>query len=621
MQPSLDSSMVLLQAPTQSWQQASGDMGEGVEGIYHSDLRVVSAYSISVNGLPLTHVSTREVTAGTAVIQSSVYVGESAAEQLFIERVRKVSATRFAEKITIRGAVSTDVQLTLKLRRDNATMAQIRQGVGALPGYGPKEKTELKAPGASRIGLRNIDDRAQQMHAEAEVQWDIHARSLGRGPVDISWHLGLEPANGVVDAPRRKAGWEDPAKYNRVKNTDAQLWVERATSDLAALRLETNLAPKQTFLGAGAPWYLTLFGRDALISARMMLPLGTDLAKSTLRVLAAMQGTKSDPLAGEQPGKIMHELRSTELVVKEAGLALPPLYYGTVDATPLWIILLVDSWRAGLPKKAVAELVPNLLAALGWMRDCAGTDGFLSYQDLAGTGLANQGWKDSPMAIQWQDGTQAVGPVALCEVQGYAFEAAMGAADLLESVGSPGATVWRRWAVALRKRFRSHFWISSEEGNYPAIALDGNKRAVDVVASNMGHLLGTGILNSKEEGLVARRLISPELNSGFGLRTMSSQAAGYDPLSYHCGSIWAHDTAMSISGLNKAGFRAEGALLAEGLLAAAKAFGYRMPELYSGAPRSNSGPIPYPAACKPQAWSAAAAFVVAEAIGNKSQLA
>jgi glycogen debranching enzyme len=389
--------------------------------------------------------------------------------------------------------------------------------------------------------------------------------------------------------------------------------VAAALDDLAALRLTTSADTDQEFLAAGAPWFFTLFGRDSIWAARMMLPLGTALAGGTLRVLAGLQGVTSVADTAEQPGKIMHELRRDALEIPGEGVHLPPLYFGTVDATPLWVCLLHDAWRWGLPDDEVRALLPNLTAALAWMRDYgdADGDGLLEYTDESGHGLSNQGGKDSGDSVQWRDGRLADGPIALCEVQAYAYEAATHGADLLDHFGEPGGAEWRDWAGALRARFASAFWIDAPDGAYPAIALDAQKRPVDTVTSNLGHLLGTGLLTREESVLVARRLVSPELSSGFGLRTMSTDSGGYWPMSYHGGSVWTHDTAIAIAGLSRDGFADESAQLTAGLLAAAAGFDYRMPELHSGdSAAATSVPIPYPAACRPQAWSAAAAVSV-----------
>ena len=320
----------------------------------------------------------------------------------------------------------------------------------------------------------------------------------------------------------------------------------------------------------------------------------------------------------EQPGKIMHELRRGTLELPNQGISLPPLYYGTVDATPLWICLLADAREAGLPDDELLPLLPHLEAALAWMRDYGDSDGdgLLEYVDATGRGLSNQGWKDSGDSIQWRDGRLADGPIALCEVQGYAYEAAIRGGAISARRSALDGDEWTRLGgPPLGPLPRVVLDSTDAAGAYPAVALDAEKRPVDTVTSNIGHLLGTGLLDAPERSLVARRLVSPELNSGFGLRTMSTDSAGYWPLSYHGGSVWTHDTAIAISGLTRDGFRREAAELSEGLLRAAVAFDYRMPELHSGdaatdAPR----PVPYPAACRPQAWSAAAAIAVLEAL-------
>ncbi|MFZ4894789.1 amylo-alpha-1,6-glucosidase [Plantibacter sp. Mn2098] len=393
--------------------------------------------------------------------------------------------------------------------------------------------------------------------------------------------------------------------------------MDAALADLDALRLTTTAAPGEEFLAAGAPWFFTLFGRDSIWAARLLLPVTTGIAASTLRVLAGLQGRESVDSTAEQPGKIMHELRPGVLEIPGEDVSLPPLYYGTIDATPLWVCLLHDAWRAGMPDDDVLALLPALEAALVWMRDFGDSDGdgYLEYVDTTGHGLANQGWKDSGDSIQWNDGSLADGPIALCEVQGYAYEAAVHGADLLEAFGGEGAAQWREWAAALRARFNDDFWIDDAAGGYPAVALDSAKQRVDSVTSNIGHLLATGILDDERASAVAARLVTPQLSSGFGLRTLSTAAGGFWPLSYHGGSVWTHDTAIVISGLASAGFGAEAASLSRGLLDAAEGFAFRMPELHSGdAAADIASPVPYPAACRPQAWSAAAAIAVHAAL-------
>jgi hypothetical protein len=444
----------------------------------------------------------------------------------------------------------------------------------------------------------------------------------GPGEQVLGWELTVRERGGVVAGPLTAPEWSRP----RVECADPRLpaLLDRSLDDLAGLRLTVPGAPEQVFLGAGVPWYLTLFGRDSLWAARMLLPLGTALAAGTLRALAARQGGGTDPATAEEPGKIPHELRRGARTWRDGSstvdsahgtvpLRLPPLYYGTVDATPLWVILLRDAWRWGLAAAEVAALLPAAEAALGWLAATAARDpdGFLTYHDTTGHGLVNQGWKDSPDALRFADGSVAVPPAALCEVQGYAHEAAVAGAELLAAFGRPGAARWREWAAALADAFRARFWVAD---GYPAAALDAHRRPVDTATSNIGHLLGTGILNPAESERVARRVTAPDLDSGYGVRTLSASAVAYDPVSYHRGSVWPHDTAIVLLGLCRSGHADLAGPLVEGLLAAGAGFDHRLPELYAGEPRQAGGPLPYPAACRPQAWSAAAPVAVLTAL-------
>jgi glycogen debranching enzyme len=422
----------------------------------------------------------------------------------------------------------------------------------------------------------------------------------------------------VLDDPTTVVG---PAAERRLAalapSGDAALdrWAARAADDLQALLLDAGQGP---FAAAGAPWFMTLFGRDALITARLLLPLSLELAEGTLRTLAARQGTAVDPENAEQPGKILHELRQSTFTMPGEGIVLPPVYFGTIDATPLWVVLLHEAWRAGLPIATLRELRPALEGALGWIRDHGSPDasGFLKYIDETGTGLANQGWKDSGDSVRFRDGSIAEGPIALCEVQAQACQAAEGGAELLEALGDAGgAAEWRAWAERMRERFRAAFWVERAGERYPAIALDGEGRPVDAKASNMGQLLGTTLLTAEEEAEVARLLVDERFASGWGLRTMSTDQGGYWPLSYHCGSVWPHDTGVVIEGMLRAGLGDAARVLAAQLVRTADAFDGRVPELFAGfSVEEASSPVAYPASCRPQAWSAAAVVPVHRAL-------
>jgi glycogen debranching enzyme len=384
-----------------------------------------------------------------------------------------------------------------------------------------------------------------------------------------------------------------PADAAVPATTDPRLrrWLDRAAGDLSALRLALPAHPDDAFYAAGAPWFFTLFGRDSIWAARLALSQDPSIAASTLRVLARLQGTKKDPATAEAPGKIPHELRSGALSLPNEGVHLPPLYYGTVDATPLWVCLLADARDAGMPEDEVRELLPSLRAALGWMTDHgdASGSGFIDYVDETGHGLANQGWKDSGDSIQWRNGRLAEGPIALSEVQAYAYEAAVRVRSCSTPWARTAATL-RSWAADLRTRFRTAYWVTTSEGRYPAIALDAHGAAVDTLTSNIGHLIGTGLLDPDEERACAALLLGDSMSSGFGIRTMSSGAAGFWPLSYHGGSVWAHDTAVAVHGMLRAGLRAEAASVARQLVDAAEGFDYRMPELHAGDSRTPGSP-------------------------------
>jgi glycogen debranching enzyme len=616
LQPLLHHEIVVLRAPTQTWSAQDGSLGSAaIHGVYFSDVRLVSELAVTIGLVGGEHIATLPHSADSvSFVALQRHLDDRGADpRIRSTHTRTADITGVAERLLIESHLAEAVETTVRvrMRADLSDLDGIKAGIAAstppavtLDGEGARWSNdvvtaELTAPGAS-IGLDA---------GEIVLDWPVTIEA--HGSVTLGWNIGAEDASAAVRGTSRPIGWSIPT----LDAGDERLerWLGTALGDLEALRLTTTADPDHVFLAAGAPWFFTLFGRDSIWAARFMLPLGSELAGDTLRILAGLQGTAEVADTAEQPGKIMHELRRGTLTIPGEDISLPPLYYGTVDATALWVNLLHDAWKWGLPDEQVRALLPNLLAALEWMRDFgdADGDGLLEYVDESGRGLANQGWKDSGDSVQWRDGSLATGPIALCEVQAYAYEAATHGADLLDHFGLGGAEEWRTWAARLRTRFHETFWISDAAGDYPAIALDADKRPVDTVTSNLGHLLGTGILDARQAELVARRLVSPELDSGYGLRTMSTDSAGYWPLSYHGGSVWTHDTAIAISGLAREGFAEEAGTLAAGLLAAASAFDYRMPELHSGDPAALfPAPVPYPAACRPQAWSAAASVAV-----------
>ena len=620
-QPLLNDELVVLRAPTQVWSSQDGTIGSRpIHGVYYSDLRVISKLNVHIAGVAPEVISTASNGADACTFTSIVRAidGDNPDPGIIATQRRVATTAGVQESIELwsRLGHQLDVEIVVNITPDCAHLDLIKLGSNPTleaPTARVLDSTASWANNGVHASIDAHDARVTYDGETIELRWILALPA--RGSANIAWVVTANDDQAVVAGDRSVVPWAAPTVTGDER---LERWVTAALSDLDALRMTTMQDPTLGFVAAGAPWFFTLFGRDSIWTARFMLPLGTELAWDTLRVLAGLQGSAIVTDRAEEPGKIMHELRRGVIHLDSDADYLPPLYYGTVDATALWVILLHDAWKWGLPDANVESLLSHLEEALTWLRDHADADGdgLLEYIDLSGHGLANQGWKDSGDSVQWRDGHLAEGPIALCEVQAYAYEAAIGGATILEHFGRDGSA-WRDWASALKQNFRERFWVNDADGAYPAIALDAEKRRVDSLTSNIGHLLGTGLIDADESALIARRLVSPELNSGFGLRTMSTAAEGYWPLSYHGGSVWTHDTAIAIMGLSKAGFRDEAGELIDGLLAAASAFDYRMPELHSGeSAAETSRPIPYPAACRPQAWSAAAAVaVVASVLG------
>jgi hypothetical protein len=614
LQPFLHDAVIALSAPTQAWSRGDGDMRAPIDGVYHGDRRFVSAISVEIGGAAPEAIASGSRDARRVVFDAALRGIDDATPDPHVRLVRErtVADGRMSESLTIASVspATTTTTVRVRLTPDFRTLSEVKAGAGRAQRWTADASGDglVLASGACTLAVSAPGARWSREGEEIVLDWPLEVAQ--QSSVTAAWSATMIDPGLVIQGVAAEPQWSADTD-----GTDPRLarWVATALDDLAALRLTLSGEPDDVFLAAGAPWFLTLFGRDSLWAARMMLPVDAGLAASTLRVLARLQGQRDDPATEEEPGKIAHELRAAELTMPGEGIVLPPLYYGTVDATALWVCLLVDAAQHGMPEREVRELLPHLRSALEWIQRSAGDDGFLSYIDRTGRGLANQGWKDSGDSIQWRDGTLAAGPIALCEVQGYAYEAAVGAAGLLESLGETGAGPLHAWATGLRTRFHERFWVTTPEGRYPAIALDRDGRAVDTLTSNIGHLLGTGILDADDEAHIAGLLVGPTMSSGFGVRTMSTQAAGYWPLSYHGGAVWTHDSAIVAHGMARAGRPEEAQLVVDGLLAAAEAFGYRMPELHSGDEHATgmSGrprPVPYPAACRPQAWAATAAI-------------
>jgi glycogen debranching enzyme len=397
--------------------------------------------------------------------------------------------------------------------------------------------------------------------------------------------------------------------------TDNELFnsvLNRGASDIRALL--TNIAYGSTF-HAGIPWYVAPFGRDSLITAIQVLPLNTHPARDTLKLLAVLQGKEVNEWRDEEPGKILHELRRGELANLEEIPHTP--YYGSVDSTPLFLILVAEYYRWTRDKEFIKELRKTIEGCLEWIDKYGDKDGdlFIEYERKSKRGLINQGWKDSWNSVAHTDGNFAEPPIALSEVQGYVYMAKKEISEVFQDLGETRkAKRLKREAEELKKKFNQEFWM--EEEGFFAMALDGSKNQVKTITSNPGHCLWTGIVEEEKAKQVVRRLMRPDMFSGWGIRTVSKGAKIYNPMSYHNGSVWPHDNSIIIAGIKRYGFDAEATTLASALFDAAIHHAYyRLPELFCGFTRRGANwPVSYPVACSPMAWSAGSIFLILQAM-------
>lgn len=406
------------------------------------------------------------------------------------------------------------------------------------------------------------------------------------------------------DSQRKSEGIATVASTNDVFNK----LMSRCTSDVYTLLART---PHGLYPHAGIPWYSTIFGRDGIITALFMLWVDPSIARGVLRYLAFTQATGTDAASDAEPGKVVHEQRRCEMA--NTGEVPFASYYGTVDATPLFVMLAGEYWRRTGDAATIRDIWPNILAALGWCERQADRDddGFVAYHRRTPTGLANQGWKDSHDAVFHLDGRAAQGPIALVEVQAYVFEAYRHGAILADALGDhDAATRFRSRAVALKAVFHQRFW-NAESGTY-ALALDGDRNPCSISTSNAGHVLISDLVPDFAAQRVVRTLMGTAMWTGWGVRTLATDMPRYNPMSYHNGSVWPHDNALIAMGFARHGMKREASRIFEGLFAAQSyQADSRLPELFCGMPRRRGrGPVSYPVSCSPQAWAAAAPFAM-----------
>ncbi|PZV01338.1 MAG: amylo-alpha-1,6-glucosidase, partial [Leptolyngbya sp.] len=433
---------------------------------------------------------------------------------------------------------------------------------------------------------------------------DNHPRSA----VNIPATLGQAVAAETMEEQR----WREGVTCIRTDNRALNQIIERAEQDIYLLG--------QTFghgkvLAAGVPWFSTLFGRDSIIAAMQTLIFNPALARETLTVLAEYQGQKHDDWRDEEPGKILHELRFGEM--SRSGEVPHTPYYGTVDATPLWLMLYADYYAWKGDRALLEDLWPHALAAMDWIDRNSASTGYVTYLCKSPGGLGNQGWKDSVDCIVNAAGKLAAGAIALSEVQGYVYAAKTRLAPLAELMQRPDLRDrWRADAQALKARFEKDFWLPDQ--GYVALALDGQGQPVDSITSNPGHCLGTGILSPDKAHSVAERLQAPDMFSGWGIRTLSSSSPAYNPMGYHIGSVWPHDNGVIAAGLRAQGQIEQALEIAQGIFDMTIVQPYQCPpELFCGFERTpNSRPVRYPVACSPQAWATSTMFQMLQVMVN-----
>lgn len=621
----------------------TGDVdARDAQGLFVLDTRVVSSWTVRVADR---HVEPLSVTANgpySATFVGRVHVGDTVDAPVVVIQRRWVGRG-MREDLEVRNYADDTLGLEIELTvgADFQSLFDVKAG-HVVP-------TPDGAHTATASGVR-IDSPAHDGHrspvhstvVESEVPPDLCEEGDRADSARLRWTVSLDPgaawrtclqavvctADGEIEPShpcgsvieeavpvRRLRRWRESTARVDTTHRNLARAVEQSIEDLGSLRIFDPAHTDRVVVAAGAPWFMTLFGRDSLLTSWMALLVDHELARGVLAELAENQGVEIDRRSEEQPGRIMHEVRFDRLSAEVLGRR--GTYYGTADATPLFVMLVAELARWSGPTEDIAALLPAVDRALGWI-DRFGDrdgDGFVEYLRSDPNGLEHQGWKDSWDGVRHLDGTVAVPPIALCEVQGYVYAAYRGRAALARGFGEPDAVAreYDERAELLRQRFDETYWLP-DHGWY-AIGLDHAKQPIASLTSNIGHLLWSGIVPDHRAHELAELLTSAPMFSGWGLRTLAANTNGYNPLSYHCGSVWPHDTALAIAGLSRYGFDDDAQRLAMALIDASAHAGGRLPELFGGFDRADlPAPVPYPASCVPQAWSAASSLLIVRAL-------
>jgi glycogen debranching enzyme len=593
------------------------------EGLFFLDTRLLSTWKLSVNGAPVQPLAVAaDGPHGATFVSRSLRPKDDPSGSLLVVRRRHIGRG-MREELSFRHHGPSVWPLTIELACDIdfADLFDVKLGVVSrvLPRTREFDGRRLVFRQRRGTTLRTIDvsfSQAPHWDGGAAV-WRVELApheewicctdlsvAIGDALIPPRYRCG-EATEDAVPA-RRFADWKRSRPAIRSDHLPLDRAVSRSLEDLGSLRMFDPEHPQRPVMAAGAPWFMTLFGRDSLLTGWMAMMVDPDIALGVLEALARLQGTKVDLKTEEQPGRILHEVRFGESMSMSLGDG--HVYYGTADATPLFVMLLGELARWGHEPELIDALLPAADRALAWIEEYGDRDGdgYVEYQRLTPQGLRNQGWKDSWDGVPAADGALPETPIALCEVQGYVYGAYLARASLARSTGDPTTEErYRLRAAALRAAFDRDFWLPGR--GWYALGLDKDKRPIDALASNMGHCLWTGIVEPNRAGAVAQRLLSDEMFSGWGIRTLAGSMSAYDPLSYHNGSVWPHDNAILVAGLMRYGYVQEAHRVMLAILDASAASEGRLPELFSGVSRDEIAvPVAYPTSCSPQAWAAAA---------------
>lgn len=611
-----------------------GDMERGaVHGLIHDDRRYLDVWSLRIDGHELRPLTATASTPFSAVFVTRVHAPDGRPLPILIIRRRWVGHG-MRESIEVHNSGREPHALTMALEA-GADFSHLFDVKAALPSsvHGTVERTDrglaiIHPDDATRqtlVELRpdalTVDDRGWTWHVEVGPHHRHVARIVVLPVAGEAVPSGLDSLDSDDEAAMHAADELSHHRYETwqerlpsLVSADPRLVVGVRTSleDLASLRIFDTAHPELAVVAAGAPWYMTLFGRDALIASYMALPFAPELACGVLHELAELQGRVDDVRSGEEPGKVLHELRTHG---GDGPFSDRSRYYGTVDATPLYVMVAAEAVRWGAVSTVDrAWLLPAVDAALDWIRERGDSDGdgFVDYAPHDARGLINQGWKDSWDGVNSADGSVPDAPIALVEVQAYTYAALCGAADIYRWVDRhDDIAACEQDAVTLRAAFNVRFW---DGRGWFVQGLDGDGRPIDSLGSNPGHALWAGIADPDLADIYLDRVVSDELWTGWGVRTLATTMGAYDPLSYHNGSVWPHDTAICLAGAARYGRWDVVDRLTDGLLDAAMYFGGRLPELFAGLSRRLVPvPVPYPGSCSPQAWASASVLLLLRA--------